>query len=159
MAIANALDKSYARLQHQLIQVAEEMPEENYSFKPSLEVRTFGEQLRHIGAVQWVVGAGIQGYEPPVDVGDGDSGPISMTAKAEILHYVRDSFDYIRRALNTINMHNALDLILHPYDPENTKIERLALVVGYACHGWDHYGQMIVYQPLNGIVPRRSRPR
>jgi hypothetical protein len=158
MTIADALDKSYARLHHQLIRVAEEMPVQNYSFKPSPDVRTFGEQLRHIGAVQWVVGASIQGCAPPVDVGDGDGGPISMTAKAEILHYVRDSFAYIRHAINTINMHNALDLIPHPYDPENTKVERLVLVIGYACHGWDHYGQMIVYERLNGIVPPPSRP-
>jgi hypothetical protein len=46
--IANALDRNYA---HQLIQVAEEMPADKYSFKPSPDVRTFGEQLRHIGAV------------------------------------------------------------------------------------------------------------
>ena len=159
MTIADALDKSYARLQHQLVQVAEEMPAENFSFRPSAEVRTFGEQLRHIGAVQWVVGSSIQDSAPPVDVGDGDSGPISMTAKAEILRYVRDSFPYIRNAINTINLHNALDLIPHPYDPQNTKVERLVLVIGYACHGWDHYGQMIVYERLKGIVPPPGRSR
>jgi hypothetical protein len=158
MNISGVLDPSYARLESQLLQVAERVPGENYSFRPSPEVRTFGEHLRHVGAVQWVVGAGIQGGNPPVDVGDGDSGPISMTSKEEILHYVRDSFAFIRGAISTIGMHNALDLIPHPYDPQNSKVERLALAIGYACHGWDHYGQLAVYERLNRITSLSARP-
>jgi uncharacterized damage-inducible protein DinB len=157
VTIAESLKRNYARLERQLIQVAEEMPEEKYSFRPSPDVRTFGEQLRHIAAVQWVVAAGILGEETPVDVGDGDSGPTLMTAKAEILRYARDSFDYFRRAIKIINDRNALETIPHPYDPENTKMERLALVAGYAAHGWNHYGQMVVYQRMIGIVPPPSR--
>jgi hypothetical protein len=157
MTIASALDKDYARLERQLLQVAEEMPADKYSFKPSPDVRTFGEQLRHIGAVHWVVGAGLLQEKPPVDVGDGDSGPASMTAKVEILKYVINSFAYIRRAIGTINNDNALELIPHPYDPQSTKIERLLLIVGYATHGWEHYGQMVVYERMNGIVPPPSR--
>jgi uncharacterized damage-inducible protein DinB len=154
--IANALDRVYARLEHQLMKVAEAMPADKYSFKPSPDVRTFGEQLRHIGAVQWVVGAGLFGKKAPVEVGDGDSGPLSMTTKADILQYARDSFAYIRRAIETVSDENALEMIPHPYDPENSKLERLALVVSYASHGWEHYGQMIVYQRMNGIVPPPS---
>jgi hypothetical protein len=157
MTIASALDKNYARLELQLLQVAEEMPADEYSFKPSPDVRTFGEQLRHIGAVHWVVGAGLLQEKPPVDVGDGDSGPVSMTAKAEVLKYVVESFRYIRRAIGTINNDNTLELIPHPYDPQNTKIERLLLIVAYATHGWEHYGQMVVYERMNGIVPPPSR--
>src|SRR5215469_488284 len=152
MTISGVLDQSYARLEHQLIQIAERVPGQSYSFRPSPEVRTFGEQVRHIGAVQWVIGAGIQGGNLPVDVGDGDSGPTSMLAKADILAYVRDSFVFIRRAIGTISLHNALDMIPHPYDPKNTKVERLALGIGYACHGWNHYGQLVVYERLNSIV-------
>jgi len=152
MTISGVLDRSYARLERQLIQIAERVPGPSYSFRPSPEVRTFGEQLRHIGAVQWVIGAGIQCGNPPVDVGDGDSGPPSMLAKSDILAYVRDSFAFIHRAIGTISLHNALDMIPHPYVP-NTKVERLALGIGYACHGWDHYGQLVVYERLNNIAP------
>jgi hypothetical protein len=153
MAISDAVEKSYARLERQVLQVAEAMPAEGYSFQPSAEVRTFGEQLRHLGAVQWVVGASILGSKPPADVGDGDSGPPAMTEKPEILRYVRDSFGYIRRAIQTVTIENALELMPHPYNASNTEFERLAMVVGYACHGWNHYGQMVVYQRLNSIIP------
>ena len=155
--IAHALDSIYARLERQLIQVAEEMPSEKFMFRPSPDVRTFGEQLRHIGAVQWVVGAGLLREKPPVDVGDGDSGPLAMTAKVEILKYAIDSFAYIRRAIRNTDDSLALELIPHPYDPENTQVERLALIVGYASHGWEHYGQMTVYERMNGIIPPPSR--
>jgi hypothetical protein len=156
MSLGSALDEIYGWLEGPLIRVAEEMPSDRYSFKPAPDVRTFGEQLRHIGAVQWVVGAGLLDEKVPVDVGDGDNGPPVMTAKAEILKYVIDSFTYIRRAISTINENNALELIPHPYDPENTQIERLVLIVGYSNHGWEHYGQMVAYERMIGIVPPPS---
>lgn len=114
VSIADAVGKNYARLERQLLQVAEAMPSDKYSFRPTPEVRSFGEHLRHMAAVQWVVVAGILGEKPPVDVGDGDSGPFSMTAKHEILKYALDSFVYKRRAIKTINDSNALELIPHP---------------------------------------------
>ena len=156
MTIADALDKNYARLEGQLLQVAEAMPADEYSFRPTPQGRTFGEQLRHIGAVQWVVGAGLLDEDPPVDVGDGDTGPPSLTAKSEIIKYVLDSFAYLRYAIKACNGSNALEVIPHPFDPQNTRMERLALIVGYAGHGWEHYGQMVVYQRINGIVPPPS---
>ena len=81
-----------------------------------------------------------------------------MTSKADILAYVQDSFDFIRRAIATIGLPNALDMIPHPYDPMNTKVERLALCVGYACHGWDHYGQLVVYERLSRIASLPDPP-
>ena len=157
MSIADAIDKVYARLERQLLQVAEAMPDDRFSFRPTPGVRSFGEQLRHIGAVQWVVGAGLLNEKPPVDVGDGDSGPLFVTAKLEIVKYVLDSFSYLRSVINSINDNNALEMVPYPFDPQNTRVERLALLVGYASHGWEHYGQMVVYQRLNGITPVPSR--
>jgi uncharacterized damage-inducible protein DinB len=157
MTYAEALDRSYAWLEHQLLQAAEAMPAEKFNFRPTPEVRTFGEQLRHIAAVQWVVGAWLQDAKPPADVGDGDNGPASMSAKAEVLNYLRHSFAYIRSSLKTINEQNALEFIPHPYDPANTKLARISLATGYANHGWNHYGQIVVYQRLNGVAPPPSR--
>lgn len=153
MPTAAALSQSYTRLERQLFQIAEEMPEDKYCFKPFPGVRTFGEQLRHIAAVQWVIAAGILGMKVPVDVGDGDSGPILMTGKQEILKYARDSFTYMLRAILTTDDRNHLELIPHPFDPENRRIERLTLIAAYASHGWNHYGQMVVYARMNGIIP------
>ena len=81
MSILDAAKKSHTRLEWQLVAVAEAMPADRYAFRPTPEVRTFGEQLRHVAAVQWWVGATLLNQDPPVDVGDGDSGPLSLTAK------------------------------------------------------------------------------
>jgi hypothetical protein len=157
MSIADAIDKNYTRLERQLLQVAEAMPSDRFSFRPAPQMRSFGDQLRHVGAVQWVVGAGLLNENPPVDVGDGDSGPLSMTAKPEIVKYALDSFAYVHRAITSIIESNALEMMPHPFDPENTRTERLALALGYASHGWEHYGQMVVYQRINGIALPPSR--
>jgi len=158
-AIAQALDRPYARLELQLLQVAEAMPAEEFSFRPSPNVRTFGEQLRHLATVQWVVGAALLGEAPPVDVGDGDNGPLSLTGKAEIVRYAADSFAYIRRAIGDLDDSSALEIIPHPYDPKGTQLTRLSLIAGYACRGWEHYGQMVVYERMRGIVPPPSRSK
>ena len=158
-SVAQALDRAYSRLELQLLQVAEEMPAEEFSFKPSPDVRTFGEQLRHIAAVQWVVGAALLRETPPTDVGDGDNGPLSLVGKAEIVRYAKDSFAYFRRAIESLDDRNALEIIPHPYDPKNTKLARLALIAGYVSHGWEHYGQMVVYERMKGIVPPPSQSK
>jgi hypothetical protein len=94
MTIAGAIDKNYARLEHQLLQVAEAMLADRYSFRPTPQMRSLGDQLRHIGAVQWVFGAGLLNEKSAVDVGDDDSGPLSMTAKLDIVKYALDSFPF-----------------------------------------------------------------
>jgi uncharacterized damage-inducible protein DinB len=156
MTLAEALDRPYARLERQLLDLAEAMPEERYSYRPTPEVRTFGEQLRHIAAVQWFVAANLLKESPPVDVGDGDNGPVSLASKPDLLKYAKDSFAYIRRAVASLSEDGALDLIPHPYD-HKTRIPKLGLMAGYASHSWEHYGQMVIYQRLNGIVPPVSR--
>ena len=158
-SIAQALERPYARRELQVLQVAEEMPADQYSFRPTSDVRTFGQQLRHIGTVHWVVGAALLGEAPPVDVGDGDNGPLALTGKMEIVRYVKESFAYFRRAIQKLDNNNALEMVTHPYDPKNTKLSRLSLIAGYVCHGWGHYGQIVIYERMKGIVPPPSRPK
>jgi len=155
-SISNALHTIFARLERQLLQVAEEMPAEEFSFRPSHDVRTFGEQLRHIATVQWVVAAALLGEPTPVQVGDGDNGPLTLTSKAKIMEYASESCAYFRRAIESVDERNAIDLLPHPYAPQ-IKRERLAILSGYISHGWEHYGQMVVYQRMKGIVPPPSR--
>ena len=155
-SIADALDKIHSRLERQLLQVAEAMPDEEFSFRPSPDVRTFGEQLRHVVTVQWFIGAALLCEPPPVDIGDGDNGPLSLSGKAELLKYASESFAYFRRAIAAIDEHNAIEILPHSYDP-SIKRERLAIIAGYISHGWEHYGQMVVYQRKKGIVPPPSR--
>ena len=133
MTLAEALDRPYARLERQLLDLAEAMPEERYSYRPTPEVGTFGGQLRHIAAVRWFVAANLLKESPAVDVGDGDNSPVSLASKPDLLKYAKDSFAYIRRAVASLSDDGALDLIPHPYD-HKTRIPKLGLMAGYARH-------------------------
>src|SRR5689334_6735255 len=87
--------------------VAEVMPPERYDFAPThgefKGVRTFAQQLKHIAADNYLLGAGILGEKPPRDVGTGESGDNSLHTKPEIIAYLQDSFAYMHRAAAAID--------------------------------------------------------
>jgi len=157
--VAEVLGQTVANLEHDLVPAAEAMPEEKYAFVPSngefKGVRTFGEQIKHIAAVNYELGAAIQSEKPPVDIGD-ESGPASVTSKADILKYLNDSFVYVHKAISTINDKNLTGTVKSPFG--EYKVTRLSLATTVAWHGFDHYGQIVEYLRMNGIVPPASRP-
>ena len=64
-------------------------------------MRTFADQIKHVAAVNYLVGAAILGEKPPVDTG-GESGPATMTSKADIVAFAKQSFDYAHKAVASI---------------------------------------------------------
>ena len=142
----------------QLLSLAEAMPEAKYSFIPTAgkfdDARSFGEQIKHVAAVNYIFGAAILGEKVPVDVGD-ESGPAALKTKEEILTYLRDSFSYVHKAILTINEKNLVEPVKSPFG--EGKVTRLGLAASVAGHGFDHYGQMVEYLRMNGIVPPASR--
>ena len=99
-------------------------------------------------------GAAILSEKVPVDVGD-ESGPASVKTKAEILNYLKESFAYVHKAVQTMNEKNLVEPVKSPFG-EGT-VTRLGLATSVAAHGFDHYGQMAEYLRMNGIVPPASR--
>jgi uncharacterized damage-inducible protein DinB len=156
--VGEVIDHSISNLEHEFESAADAMPEDKYGFAPTngefKGVRTFGEQVKHVAAVNYIFGAAILGEKVPVDVGD-ESGPASLKSKAEILSYLRDSFAYVHKALATINETNLVQPLKSPFG-EGT-VTRLGIATSVSAHGYDHYGQMVVYLRMNGIVPPASR--
>jgi len=148
--------------EHRVLEVAEAMPEEKYNFAPTAGefhgVRTFAEQLRHIAADNYMLGAGILLEKPPVDVGQKESGNTAYRSKAEIIAYLKGSFDYMRKASAAIDDAKAPIPTpdISPW-PDGTAT-RLGVAVEDLVHTWDHYGQLVEYLRMNGIVPPASRP-
>src|SRR5215469_10284240 len=89
-----------------IVEIAEVMPEEKYSFAPTQGefkgVRTFAEQLKHIAADNYLLGAGVLQEKPP-DTGVGERGSSAVRSKAEIIAYVKASFAYMHRATAAID--------------------------------------------------------
>jgi uncharacterized damage-inducible protein DinB len=163
--VSSAIDRMFRGMEREFVDAADAMPEEKYDFAPTngefTGVRKFGEQVRHVAATQYMVAAAILGEKPPAQLGEGenaDNGPASMTSKADIMKYLRDSFDFAHKAVNSITAANQVQPIKGPFGgPRPTS--RLSLAVLLVGHGFDHYGQMVEYLRMNSIVPPASRPQ
>ncbi len=156
--VTQVLDRSVTNVEHEFVPAADAMPEDKFGFAPTngefKGVRTYGEQIKHVAAVNYIFGAAILSEKPPVDVGD-ESGPASVKTKAEILTYLKDSFTYVHKAILTINEKNVVEPLKSPFGEGS--ITRLGMATSVAAHCFDHYGQMVVYLRMNGIVPPASR--
>jgi len=97
------------------------------------------------------------GEEPPADAGD-EVGPEAVRTKAEILTYLSGSFAHLSRAVEAIGQTN-LPVNPSPISPlKKGEVTRSALVVESLIHAFDHYGQIVEYLRMNGVVPPASRP-
>lgn len=151
-SVAGSISGTLQFVEGDFIGVAEAMPEDRYSYIPtggSFDgVRSFGEQVKHVACAQFAFFNEFEGKKPPEDCEKGGHDPAK--SKAELIKYLKDSFDYSNRVLATLTANNALDRVEGRYAGPNTK---LGISVVAVWHITDHYGQLVEYLRLNGIVP------
>jgi hypothetical protein len=144
--------------ERKVLALAEALPAEQYGFAPTqgefTGVRNFREQLKHIAADNYLDGAALLAEKTvPGNLGPGESGSASVKTKAEVIAYVKDSFSYLHRAVRTMDDGNAPlprpDFL--PYGPGLTT--RLLIMLANIGHTNDHYGQLVEYLRMIGIVP------
>ena len=154
--VGGSVARVFGVIHQSFVALAEAMPEEHYGFRPSdgefSNVRTFSEQVKHVACSNFAFFDEIEGKEPPAHCESG--GPSSAQSKAELLAYLRDSFDYGERVIRETTEANSLDAAGGPYGGASTRLGIETLAVWHAS---DHYGQLVVYLRLNGIVPPASR--
>ena len=142
----------------EFIGAADAMPVDKYSFAPTTGefkgVRTFAQQVKHVAAVNYIFGATILNEKPPVDTNE-ENGPEALKSKAEIMKFLNDSFAYLHKAVASINDKNGLDQV----ELFGMKLTRIGLGAFSTAHPFDHYGQMVEYLRMNGIIPPASRPQ
>jgi uncharacterized damage-inducible protein DinB len=156
--IAQVLDHGIGGVENEFVSAADAMPEDKYSFAPTngefKGVRTFAQQVKHVAAVNYMFGAAILEEKPPVELGS-ENGPDSLKTKADIMKFLKDSFAYVHKAAGTVNDGNLVTPIKSPFGEGTvTRLGMATLIVG---HCFDHYGQMVEYLRMNGIVPPASR--
>jgi hypothetical protein len=144
-----------------IVSAADAMPADKYGFAPTdgefKGVRTFGQMVKHLSATNYILAAAALGEEPPADAGD-ELGPEALRTKAEVLYYLKGSFAYLHKAIEAIGQ-NRVPVKASPISPlKSAEATRLALVVESLVHAFDHYGQMVEYLRMNGVVPPASRP-
>jgi DinB family protein len=160
-----AVMREFADQEYEVRSAAEAMPGDKWSYRPAqglfkkekpafgpAEMRTFAEQVKHIACSNFAFAAELDGVTPPEACDKGGGSPAKT--RAELLVYLRDSLAALKNSLSAITLKNMYDPIEGPYAGPNT---RLGLTGVCIWHAADHYGQMIIYLRLNGIVPPTSR--
>jgi len=157
-APSTIFDRAITNLEHEFVPAADAMPEDKYSFAPSngefKGIRTFAQQVKHVAAVNYMLAGAILEEKPPVDLG-GENGPDSVKSKADIMKFLNDSFAYLHKAMGSLTDKNLTEGVKSPFG--EGKASRLGLASIAVAHPFDHYGQMVEYLRMNGIVPPASR--
>ena len=157
--IASTVEREISTIERQIVEAAEAMPEDKFNFSPeSLNipggeykgVRTFAVQVKHVATSNYFIWSPLAGDKLPESLKDGN-GPENLKTKADIIKFLKDSFALGHKAAATLTTQS----MLQPAD--HSKSPRLYLATFAVAHAYDHYGQMVEYLRMNGIVPPASR--
>lgn len=157
--IASVIDREISNVEKEVLEAADAMPEDKFNFSPeSLHipgseykgVRSFAVQVKHIATANYFFWSPITGDKLPEGLKDGN-GPENLKTKAEIIQFLKDSFALGHKAAATLTPENMLQ------NPGSSKSTRLSLATYGVAHAFNHYGQMVEYLRMNGIVPPVSR--
>ena len=156
-----ALQSLIKIVEREILSTVDAMPADKFGFAPTdgefKGVRTFGQMVKHFSATNHILAAAALGEEPPADAGD-ELGPENVRTKAEILTYLKGSFVHLEKAVQAIGQTN-IPVNASPISPlKRGEVTRLALITETLLHAYDHYGQMVEYLRMNGVVPPASRP-
>jgi uncharacterized damage-inducible protein DinB len=154
--MASTVGQWWDMISRSFVSLADAMPEEKWSFAPKdgafTDARTFAEQVKHVACANFAFFQQIEKKPPPDKCGTG--GPHPAKTKAELMAYLRESFGYARDVLNRMTPENAMDAAGGPYGGDSTRLGLTTLAVWHAS---DHYGQLVIYLRMNGVVPPASR--
>jgi len=160
--IASVMDRDISAVEKQIVDASDAMPEDKFNFTPEAlnipgsnykGVRSFAVQVKHIAASNWFIWSPLTGDKLPEGLKDDGNGPANLQTKADVIKFLKDSFTLGHKAAATLTQENMLQ------SPANSKSTRLHLAEFGVAHACDHYGQMVEYLRMNGIVPPASRPK
>src|ERR1700722_18584429 len=156
--VSQALDFWITITENEVVPVAGAMPGEKYSFAPALGeftgVRTFAQQIKHLAANNYRMAAYILNQTPPPEQ-ESEAGPDAVQSKAQILSYLKGSFAALHKAMAAINEENMLKPVAASHSSQQKT--RLQFAIDAVAHSSNHYGQMVEYLRMNGIIPPASR--
>ncbi len=138
----------YTTTKNDVLKAAEEMPEENYSFKPVSTVRSFGQLVGHVADAQYEFCSAV--------IGDGKQSPgieKNKTTKADLIQGLKDGFAYCDQAYNGMTDAHAAEIIKF-FGHDAPKLTMLGYNSG---HNFEHYGNMVTYLRIKGLVPPSSQ--
>jgi uncharacterized damage-inducible protein DinB len=153
--MADTVAEWFEMVQRSFVSLADAMPENRWDFAPTSGefkgVRTFSQQVKHVACANYAFFNEVEGKDPPENCETG--GPSPARTKSELMAYLRDSFSYATKVMRQLTPSNAMDKVEGPYGGTTTRLGISTLAIW---HATDHYGQLVVYLRMNGIVPPAS---
>jgi uncharacterized damage-inducible protein DinB len=137
-----------------LIAMAEDFPEDKYEMKPTPAQRSFAEQLLHAAAANYYFINAANGQNPPAS--DNPSRD-QYKSKADVVAYVKKSFADGAAVIKAKGDKGMAEFIVDPFAHQQVRVEDFAY--GFIEHDGEHYGQLVVYYRIAGLVPPESRPK
>jgi uncharacterized damage-inducible protein DinB len=150
---SQVLLESWNDIGRKLIAMAEDFPEDKYDFKPTPAQRSFAEQLLHAANANYFFIDPALGKTPPA----GDPKRSDFKSKAEIVAFVKKSFEDGAAVIKKKGDAGLNDLVVDPFANQQARISDMAW--GLLEHSGEHYGQLVVYYRVAGLVPPESRPK
>ena len=136
----------YNMVKAEVIRSAEKMPEENYSFKPTPEVRSFGQLVGHVADAQYEFCGPAKGEKKETSVEK------TAKTKADLVAGLKEAFSYCDAAYNSMTDANAADKVKF-FGRDMTK---MGVLTFNTVHAEEHYGNMVTYLRMKGLVPPSS---
>jgi uncharacterized damage-inducible protein DinB len=135
--------QAYTAEKNNILQSAGKMPEENYNFKPAPRVRTFGQILGHLAEEQYLYCGTAKGEQKAADVEK------TKTSKADLTAALKEAFAYCDAVYDSFTDATVVQMIKRG-DGQRTK---LRVLWGNVIHDGEHYGNLVTYMRIKGLVP------
>jgi len=145
---------SWNDIGRKLIAMAEDFPEDRYDFKPNPSQRTFAEQLLHAAGANYFFINPAKGEKPPAEENPKRD---QYKTKADVVAFVKKSFADGAALIKAKGDKGLNDMFVDPFSHQRVRVGDYAW--GFIEHCGEHYGQLVVYYRVAGLVPPESRPK
>jgi uncharacterized damage-inducible protein DinB len=145
---------SWNDIGRKLIAMAEDFPEDKYDMKPTKEQRSFAEQLLHGAGANYYFTNLVKGEKPPAEESPKRD---QYKTKADVVGFVKKAFADGADAIKAKGDSGMSSLLVDPFSHQQVRVSDLAY--GFIEHSGEHYGQLVVYYRVAGLVPPESRPK
>jgi uncharacterized damage-inducible protein DinB len=150
--ISRAVKAQWDSAKKNIVESADQMPEANFSFKPVETVRSFGAILAHVAGANYVFCSAALGEKSPHAEDEFEK---SATTKAAISKALRDSIAYCDRAYDALTDQSATEMVKAPFG--TASMPRVGALLGNTGHLDEHYGNLVTYFRMKGMVPPSSK--
>ena len=151
---SQAVLETWNDIGRKLTAMAEDFPEDKYDFKPTPAQRSFAEQLLHAAGANYYFTNLAMGQKPPAEE---DPKRDQYKTKADVVAFVKKSFADGAAAIKAKGDKGMNSLLVDPFSHQQVRVSDMAY--GFIEHSGEHYGQLVGYYRLSGLVPPESRPK